>query len=162
VHLFCDGAGRAYASCFTQVQLQGASLWRHRPSRRIACIGDDLSAAVGPHELCNNACRSRRSATANASCILGCLGIVMQAELVAIAPMVLGSQAPTSTLSPSACPQAIASQPEPSSCLSLMQSWKSLSEIKASYRDMHTAVSLAHQAHGLAYSFKLNRRMAIR
>jgi hypothetical protein len=44
----------------------------------------------------------------------------------------------------------------------IMQSWKSLSEIKTSYRDMHTADSLAHQAYGLAYSFKPNKRMSIR
>ena len=86
----------------------------------------------------------------------------MQAGLAAIVPMVSVCPAPPSTLSLSACPQAIAFQPEPSSCLSLMQSWKSLSEIKTSYRDMHTADSLAHQAYGLAYSFKPNKRMSIR
>ena len=126
---------------------RGAS-WRRRPMAaswaswrgRILCTDADLPAGAQPHAPCSTSARSSHSATANAWCSPSFLRIDLHVELDAIAPMASGFQAPTAPLSPSTCPQAIASQPEQNSCFLRKGNSKSLSGIvitKSFYPSIH-------------------------
>ena len=95
----------------------GHKILGRRRDRIIACIADDLPADVQPRAPCSTSCRSRRIATTNACCTQRYHGIVLQSELASIDPMAWVAQVPTSPLWPSACLQAIASQPEPNPCI---------------------------------------------
>ena len=114
-----------------------AALWASWRGR-IFCIDADLPAGAQLHAPCSTSARSSHSATANAWCSPSFLCIDLHEEQDAIPPMASGFQAPTSPLSPSTCPQAIASQPEQNSCF--FKKGKSLSGIviaKSFYPSIH-------------------------